>query len=130
MPGGVLCAYCVAWRDAYSGQQAASHEKLKKQIKFSKSPPPQTKTLKTKRVFLYSAALLFQCEEGEEKLCGEFKFSYIGRTGRENFCSVVSFVLLRRFELMYIYANRKELRDRVLMGGFSVGVAVLALFNV
>ena len=31
---------------------------------------------------------------------------------------------------MYIYANRKELEDRELRAGFSVGVAELALFNV
>ena len=29
------------------------------------SPPPHTKTLKTKRVFLYRAALLFQGEDGK-----------------------------------------------------------------
>ena len=33
------------------------------------------------------AALVFQAWEGDRKLCGEFKFSYIGRTGSENFCS-------------------------------------------
>ena len=55
--------------------------------------------------------------EGDIKLCYEFKFSYIGRTGRENFCSVVSFVLLRRFGLLYIYANRNKVSNKELRGG-------------
>ena len=59
---------------------------------------------------------MFQGEEGDRKLYSEFKFSYIGRTGRENFCSVLSFVLLRRFELMYIYASRNGVKDRELWG--------------
>ena len=55
--------------------------------------------------------------EGNRKLCSEFEFSYIGRTDRENFCSVVSFVLLRRFELLYIYANCNEVDVRELVVG-------------
>ena len=37
---------------------------------------------------------------------------------------------MRRFELLYIYASSNEVSDRELWGGFSVGVAELALFNV
>ena len=33
------------------------------------------------------------------------------------------------FSILYIYANRNEVKDRELWGGFSVGVAELALFN-
>lgn len=73
VPGGVRF-YCVTWRDALFRTAAA--------------PPPQTKTLKTKRVFLYRVLRLCSSDrEGNGKLCDEFKFSYIGRTGSENFCS-------------------------------------------
>lgn len=84
-PGGVRF-YCVAWRVpcAYSGRQ--HHTKRKKQIKFSDSPPPQMKTLKTRKVLLYRAALCSSVGRSR-KLFSEFKFSYIGKTGGENFCS-------------------------------------------
>ena len=59
------------------------------------APPPQTKTLKTKIVLLYRVRTCSRC----------------GKVS-ENFVASFSFVLLRRFELMYIYANRKELEDR------------------
>lgn len=55
--------------------------------------------------------------EGNGKLCSEFKFSYIGKTGSENFCSVLSFMLLRRFEIMYIYAKCNGVKDRELVAG-------------
>ena len=58
---------------------------------------------------------MFQCEEGNGKLCGEFKFSYIGKTDRENFCSVLSFLYRGDFSILYIYACRNGLRDRELV---------------
>ena len=36
---------------------------------------------------------------------------------------------MRRFELLYIYANRNRVSDKELRVGISVGVAELALFN-
>lgn len=46
--------------------------------------------------------LMFQTLEGDRKLCREFKFSYIGNTGRENFCSWFSFVLCEEI-WAYVY---------------------------
>ena len=53
--------------------------------------------------------------EGDRKLCGEFKFSYIGNTDRENFCSVLSFLYRGDFSIMHIYANRKKLSGKELV---------------
>ena len=46
--------------------------------------------------------LMFHTLEGDRKLCSEFKFSYIGNTGRENFCSWFSFVLCEEI-WAYVY---------------------------
>ena len=47
----------------------------------------------------------------------------------QNFCSVLSFLYLRRFGFMYIYANCNEVCDRELVVGFSVEAADLARFS-
>ena len=78
-------------------QEGSITRKRKKQIEFYKSPPPQTKTLKTRKVLLYRAALLFQTWEGDTKLCYEFKFSYIGRTAVKTFARDLVFYDIRRF---------------------------------
>ena len=51
---------------------------------FIRTPPPQTKTFRIQIVFVYRLRTCSSDREGNGKLCGEFKFSYIGNTGREN----------------------------------------------
>ena len=59
---------------------------------------------------------MFQTWEGEGKLCIEFKFSYrVTLEHKKTFARDLVFGDMRRFELMYIYANRKELGYRELV---------------
>ena len=108
--GGVLCAYCVPWRDAMNKLQrdpfsflwcsvchvsfvqdriTTANENFKNKSGFHHHRKNGNFT-ESKSFHIY-AALLFQTWEGNVKLCRDFKFSYIGGTGRENFCSVSSF---------------------------------------
>ena len=72
---------------------------------------------------------MFQTWEGDTKLCYEFKFSYIRRTAVKTFARDLVFYDMRRFELLYIYASRNVLGNRVLEWGVSGNVAGLARFN-
>ena len=99
-------------------QEGSITRKRKKQIKFSISPPPQTKTLKTKRVFVYRMLRFCSRYGSSGKLCSEFKFSYIGWAGNtKTFARWWVFYIWGDFSIMYIYASRNRVSDRELVGG-------------